>query len=176
MMLCKNMKAMVCWTDDVTVFFKIVTVVLKGDTLSPSRFTIFRDYILQMSTDIINENGFIQKEAGSRQYHTRTMSMIEYFCQIHLVKLNPYCIAWSKQQEALVSRRTWRKQSLHVLNIFTFSGRPLKLMDLFIYVGNNISSTESDVNIHLVKAWTAIGRLSIIWKSDLSNEIKWNLF
>ena len=31
--------------------------------------------------------------------------------------------------------------------------------------GQNISSTESDVNIFLVKVWTTINRLSIIWKS-----------
>ena len=31
--------------------------------------------------------------------------------------------------------------------------------------GSNISSTESDINICIAKSWTAIDRLSIIWKS-----------
>ena len=52
----------------------------------------------------------------------------------------------------------------------TWSGRPLKL-DKFTYLSSNISSTESDVNIYLPKAWTAIHSLLIIYKSDLSNKM-----
>ena len=48
----------------------------------------------------------------------------------------------------------------------------LKLVDKFVYLGSSISSTESDINMRLAKTWTAIDRLSIIWKSDLSNKIK----
>ena len=51
-------------------------------------------------------------------------------------------------------------------------GEPLILVDKFMYLGSSISSTESDVNIRLAKAWTAIDRLSIIWKSGLSDKIK----
>ena len=35
---------------------------------------------------------------------------------------------------------------------------------------------ESNVNICMRKAWTIIDRLSIIWKSDVSDKIKWELF
>ena len=45
-------------------------------------------------------------------------------------------------------------------------------MNQFEYLGSNISFTESDVNICLMKAWSASDRLSIVWKSDLSNKIK----
>ena len=48
----------------------------------------------------------------------------------------------------------------------------LELVDRFTYIGSNISSTENDVNIQLAKAWAAIDRLSIMWKSDISNKIK----
>ena len=46
----------------------------------------------------------------------------------------------------------------------------------FTYLGSNISSTESDVNICLAKEWPAINRLLIIWISDLSDKIKWDFF
>ena len=36
--------------------------------------------------------------------------------------------------------------------LFTLSGKPLKLVDQFIYLGSNISSTESDVSMCLAKA------------------------
>ena len=45
-----------------------------------------------------------------------------------------------------------------------------------MYFGSSVSSTESDINMYLAKAWTAIKRLLIIWKSDLSDKIKHNFF
>ena len=60
--------------------------------------------------------------------------------------------------------------------ISTLSDYPLKLIDQFTYLGSNISSTESDVNKHLVKVWTIIDRLTIIWKSGISNKIKQDFF
>ena len=56
--------------------------------------------------------------------------------------------------------------------ISTISGKPLKLVEQFIYISSNILSTERDVNICPVKAWTAIDGKSIILKSDLSEKIK----
>ena len=53
---------------------------------------------------------------------------------------------------------------------------PLNLVDQFIYRGSNISSTESDINICISKAWAAIDRLSTKSKSDLSDKIKWEFF
>ena len=41
-----------------------------------------------------------------------------------------------------------------------------------IYLGSNISSTESDVNICTGKTWTTIERLSTIRKFTLSDRIK----
>ena len=55
-------------------------------------------------------------------------------------------------------------------------GKPLKLVDHFTKLGNHILFTESNINSHLAEMWTAIVRLSTIWKFDLSNRIKWNFF
>ena len=60
-------------------------------------------------------------------------------------------------------------------DISTLNGSSLKLMDKFTYLGSSTSPTEKDVNT-LEKAWTAINRLSVIWKSDLTNKIKWVFF
>ena len=49
-------------------------------------------------------------------------------------------------------------------------------MDQFTYLGSNISSTESDFNIRFANVWYAIDSLSMIWKSDLSDKIKSDLF
>ena len=60
--------------------------------------------------------------------------------------------------------------------ISTLSGKPLKLVDQFTYLGSNISSTESYVYIRQVKVWNAIDRLSIVWNSDISDKIKRDFF
>ena len=60
--------------------------------------------------------------------------------------------------------------------ISTLSDNSLKLVDKFIYLGSSVSSIESHVSVCLAKAWTAIDRLLIIWKSDLSDKIKLDFF
>ena len=61
-------------------------------------------------------------------------------------------------------------------NISTLNGSSLKLVDKFTYLGSSVSSTETDINTQLAKAWTAIDRLSVIWKSDLTDKIKHSFF
>ena len=58
----------------------------------------------------------------------------------------------------------------------TLDGTPLKLVDKFTYLGSSIESTEKDIDTRLTKAWTAINRLSIIWKSDLTDKMKCSFF
>ena len=51
-----------------------------------------------------------------------------------------------------------------------------ELVDKFTYQGSSVSSTEKDIDTRLTKAWTAIDRLSIIWKSDLTDKMKHSFF
>ena len=48
--------------------------------------------------------------------------------------------------------------------------------DKFTYLGSSVESTEKDIETRLTKAWTAINRLSIIWKSDLTDKMKRSFF
>ena len=52
----------------------------------------------------------------------------------------------------------------------------LKIVDKSTYLGSSVSSTEKDIDTRLTKAWTAIDRLSIIWKSDLTDKMKHSFF
>ena len=54
--------------------------------------------------------------------------------------------------------------------------RPLKLVDKFTYLGSSVSSTEKNIDTRLTKSWTAIDRLSIIWKSGLTDKMKRSFF
>ena len=60
--------------------------------------------------------------------------------------------------------------------ISTLDGTSLKLVYKFTYLGSSVSSTKKDIDTQLMKAWTAIDRLSIIWKSDLTDKMKCSFF
>ena len=55
-------------------------------------------------------------------------------------------------------------------------GTPLKLVDKFTHLRSSVSSTEKDIDTWLRKAWAAMNRLSIIWKSDLTDKMKRSFF
>ena len=61
-------------------------------------------------------------------------------------------------------------------NISTLNGSALKQVDKFTYQGSRVSSTEIDIVTRLAKAWTAIDRLSVVWKSDLTDKVKRSFF
>ena len=61
-------------------------------------------------------------------------------------------------------------------DITTIDRTPLKLLDKFTYLGSSVSSTEKDIDTRLTKARTAIDRLSIIWRSDMTNKMKRSFF
>ena len=62
------------------------------------------------------------------------------------------------------------------LPVSTVKGASLKLVDKFTYLRSSVSSTENGINMRLAKTWSAIDRLSVMWKSDLSDKIKRNFF
>ena len=61
-------------------------------------------------------------------------------------------------------------------DISTLNSSSLKLVDKFTYLETSVSSTETDINTRLAKAWTPINKLSVIWKSDLNDKIKRSFF
>ena len=48
--------------------------------------------------------------------------------------------------------------------------------DKYTYLGSSVSTTKKDIDTWLTKTWTAIDRLSIIWKSDLTDKMKRSFF
>ena len=61
-------------------------------------------------------------------------------------------------------------------HISTLDVTSLKLVDKFTYLGSRVSSTEKDIDMRLTKAWAAIDKLSVIWKSDLTDKRKRSFF
>ena len=57
-------------------------------------------------------------------------------------------------------------------DISTRNGILLKRVDKFTYLGSSVSSTDTEINTRLAKSWTVIYRLSVKWKSDLTDKMK----
>ena len=61
-------------------------------------------------------------------------------------------------------------------NISTLNSSSQKLVDKLTYLGSSVLSTKEDIDTRLAKAWTAMDKLSVIWKSDLTDKIKRTFF
>ena len=167
-------------------YFDIVAGVLQGDTLAPYLFIICLDYVLRTSIDKIRENGFeLTKKKRSRRYPAKTITDADYADDIALLAKTP------NQAETLLHslERAAAGIGLHVNalkteymcynqtgDVSTLDGTSLKLEDKFTYLGSSVSSIEKDIDTRLTKAGTAIDRLSIIWKSDLTDKMKRSFF
>ena len=182
MILYRNTKVKVRSPDGDTEYFDIVAGVLQGDTLAPYLFSICLDYVLRTSIDNIMENGFVRTKKRSRRYPAKINTDAD---DIALLANTP------NQAETLLHslERAAAGIGLHVnahktefmcFNqndyISTLDGTSLKLVDKFPYRGSSVSSTEKDIDARLTKAWTAIDRLSIIWKSNLTDKMKRSFF
>ena len=64
-----------------TDFFHIVAGVLQGYTLAPFLYIFCQDYIQQMSTDLMKENGFTLKKMRRKQDLTEIINGCR-FCRL----------------------------------------------------------------------------------------------
>ena len=185
MILYRNTKVKVRSPDGDTEYFDIVAGVLQGDTLDPYLFIICLDYVLRTSIDKIRENGFELTKKRSRRYPAKTITDADYADDIALLANT------SNEAETLLHslERAAAGIGLHFNahktecmfynqtgDNSTLDGTSLKQVDKFTYLGSSVSSTDKDIDTRLTKAWTAIDRLSMIWKSDLTDKIKRSFF
>ena len=165
MILYRNNEVKVRFPDRDTDYFDIVTGVLQGDTLTPYLFIICLDYVLRTSIDKIKENGFELTKKRSRRYPAKTITDADYADDI-VILANA-----SAQAETLLHslERAAAGIGLHVNahrteymcfnqtgDISTLNGNSLKLVDKFTYLGNSVSSTETNIETRQTKAWIAI--------------------
>ena len=165
MILYRNNKVKVRSPDGDTEYFKIVTGVLQGDTLTLYLFIICLDYVLRTSIDKIKENSFELTTKRSRRYPAKTITDADYADDIPILANTP------NQAETLLHslERAAAGIGLHVNahkteymcfnqtgDISTQDGSSLKLVDNFTYLGTSVASTEKDIDSRLTKAWTAI--------------------
>ena len=141
--------------------------------------------MLRTSINKTKENNFELTKKRSRRYPAKTITDADYADDIALL------VNSLAQDEILLHslERAAAGIGLHVNahkteymcfnqrgDISTLNDSSLKLVDKFTYLGCSVSSTETDTNTRLTKTWTAINRLSVIWKTDLTDKIKSSFF
>ena len=154
---------------------------MQGDTLVPYLFIICLDYVFGTFIDKIKGNGFKLSKERNRRYPAKTITDADHAESIAFLINEP------AQAKTLLHslERAAAGIGLHVnahkmeymwfnqtADISTLNGSSLKLFDKFTYQGSSVSSTETDIDMRLAKAWAAFGGLSVLWKSDLTDKMK----
>ena len=140
--------------------------------------------MLRTSIDKLKENGF-KLTKKRRRCPVKTITDSDYADDIELLANAP------AQAETLLNslERATAGIGIHVNahkteyicfdktgDISILNDNSLKLVDKFTYLGSSVSSTETNINTLLGKALTAINRLSLIWKSHLTDKIERSFF
>ena len=185
MMLYKNTKAKVKSPDGDTETFDIIAGVLQGDTLAPFLFIICLDYVLRTSINNMKELGLTLKHARSRRHPVETITDADYADDLALfadtideaTKLLHSLENASENVGLYVNAKKTEFMPFNQEgNMQTVRGEPVKQVSSFIYLGSEVADTESDVNIRIGKAWTALNKMKTIWESRLSDELKRQFF
>ena len=180
--LYRNTKVKVCSPDGDTDYFNTVAGVLQGDTLALYLFIICLDYMLRTLIDKIKENGFELTKKRSRRYLTKTITGADYIAILANTPAQAKTLLHCLEQAAAgIGLHVNAHKTEYICfnqtgNISTLGNSSLKHVDKFTYLGSSVSSTEKDIDTQLTKAWIAIHRLSVIWKSHLTNKMKHSFF
>ena len=171
MMLYRNMKVKIHSLDGDTDYFDSVAGVLQVGTLAPSLFIICLDYVLRTFIDKMKDNNFKLTKERNRRYPAHTITDVDCANDIALLVNTP------TQAETLLHslEQAATGIGLHVNadkteymcfnqrgDISTLNVSSLKLVDKFTCLGSSVSSSKTDINMRLVKAWTAINRVLVI--------------
>ena len=183
--LCRNTKVKVRSPDEDTEYFDIVAGVPQGDTLAPYLFIIYLDYVLRTSIDKIRENGFELTKKSSRRYPAKTITDANYADDIAILANTPNQAETRlhslERAAAGIGLYVNAHKTEHTCfnqtgDISTLEGTSLKLVDKFTFLGSSVSSTKKDIDTQLTKTWTAIDKLSVVWRSDLTDKMKRSFF
>ena len=182
--LYRNTKVKIRSPDGDTEYFDIVAGVLQGDTLAPYLFIICLNYVLRTLIDKIRENGCELTKKRSKRYPAKTITDADYADGIAILanthnQTETLLHSLERAAAGIGLHFTAHKTEYMCYNqtsdISTLDRTPLKLVDKFTYLGSSVLS-KKDIDTRLTKAWTAIEKLSVLWKSDLTDKMKRSFF
>ena len=112
----------------------------------------------------------------------RTFGEKENFKYLGILEVDTIKHIWKKKNSASKEQENFSKQSsaveLSKKKKNLFGNSPCKIRKTILEIGERRTqiSGQKDIDTWLKKAWTAIDRLLIIWKSDLTDKMKRSFF
>ena len=152
---------------------------------APYLFIICLDYGLRTWIDKIKEKGFELTKKRSRRFPAKTITDADYADDIAILVNTPNQAETQLQSLEQAAAGIDLYVNTHKTEYMCFyqtgdisprDRSSLKLVAKFTYLGSSVSSTEKDIDTRLTMAWTSIDKLSIIWKSDLTDKMKRSFF
>ena len=113
----------------------------------------------------MKENGFKLAKERNRRYPAQTITDVDYADDIALLPNMPTqtkpLLHSLEGAAADIGPHVNADKTEYVCfnqigDISTLKGGALKLVDEFTYLGSSVSSTETDITMRLVKAWTVV--------------------
>ena len=141
--------------------------------------------MLRTCIDKIKENGFKLTKKRSIMYPSKAITDTDYADDIAILANAPAQIETLLHSLKRAAAGIGLDVNAHKTEYTCFNqtgdisilnGSSLKLVDKFNYQGSSVSLTETDIDTRLTKACTATNRLSVIWKSDLTDKRKRSFF
>ena len=184
MIMYKNTRAFVRSPDGDTEFFDSIAGVLQGDTLAPYLFIIVLDYVLR-NLDQNKNLGFTLRKQLSRRYPAEMLTDADFADDLVLLsdKIGNAEKLLNILETAAASvglyMNTTKTKFIAVNTEGTIAaqnGRDLEQANDFNYLGSKIISSENDIQVRIGSAWSALNKLTPIWKSNLDVSIKREFF
>ena len=186
--LYENTQARVITPDGETTFFKVLAGVLQGDTLAPYIFAIVLDYVMRKTYNGREADlGFQLVKQRSRRHPAITVTDLDFADDIALLteeihQAQEVLLRLEEEAQKVGLFCNEKKTELQVFNhetpveITTKSGKLLKVVDNFKYLGSWTQSTSKDFEIRKALAWNVCHKMRKIWKSSLKRKMKLHLF
>lgn len=187
MMLYINTRSMVRSPDGDTDFFDVTAGVLQGDTLAPYLFIICLDYVLRISVDKDLALGFTLRLRRSARHPAVCLTDIDYADDLALLadtnsdaeKLLHILENAASEIGLYINCKKTKyiaQNQEQETQIKSANDKNIESVDDFLYLGSYIESTAHDIDVRKAKAWSALNKLSCIWKSNLPDYLKRRFF
>ena len=181
-----NTKAIVNTPDGETESFDILAGVLQGDTLAPFIFILVLDYVLRISVDQNQALGLEIQPRRSSRHPAQYLTDLDFADDLAITSecvANAESLLHSLESAASCvglycneSKTEYITTSPSQSTLSSLSGKTLKQVDDFKYLGSYIMSSEKDFKIRKALAWKACHQLDTLWQSNMDEELKINYF
>ena len=154
--------------------------------MAPYLFIICLDYILKHSIDDNINLGFTLSQRRSSRHPAIHITDIDYADDIAVTadtikdaeKMLHQIEEAAEDIGLKINSDKTEYMSLNSKsdNMISRNGNSIKNVDNFKYLGSYIANTENDINTRIAKAWAALNSMIILWKSNLSENLKRSFF